>query len=694
MRFVFGDIIVDCEQVKLTKLAKHIECEPRVFDLLVYFCNHPQQAISRVELVTEVWAGRIVSDAAVNRAVGELRKLVEDNPSSPQWIKTVSKVGYQLAVTPTLITNQLTSNKQSTDIIQTKTIQADSTKATVDEVNFNENHLLKSKWFWLVIVFVLLIVFAYKVLTASKSTETFEVVSRNPLTFTMGNAFNASYNVKNSTLVYLHREDADSNTQIFIKKANNAAIALSQDDYYYTDVIYGADGFIYATRLNNLQQRHCEIVTIEPVTNRYSPIVDCGKGVVTQLVFDDKERRLIYRTRKSISEPYAIHSYQLNTGRKQQITHPVQVGNNTGDYIFAISPDNQTLAIVEYNSDDVDSIKLVDLNDNHIIANAPFIDNVSGLIWRSDNLILTSNSKGLFEFNRKDFTLVTKEHSDQFSRLALGADNHSILTERGQTTVNIFSYSKHQNVSKALTTSNGISLNPTLGNRSNILAFKSNRTGKNEIYIQIEGQAAFIAEFEGTIDYIGGMAWSPKDEQLVVSINSFLYLYSLGNNRWKRLAEHYTSVHQVAFVQESIMFSAEVDGQWNIWKLSLKNGQVEQVTTKGGYSVQGNSSKVYLTKFNHNGLYQLDLDTGIESIIIEGFPISGWRHWQLRDDKIYYLLDKKYKELNLITENEKVLHSFEGRTPISCNTAYQHDFFSCEQVELSTSNIWQFQLRD
>jgi len=478
-----------------------------------------------------------------------------------------------------------------------------------------------------------------------------------------------------------------------MRKAEDAAKAISHDNYYYTDVLHGPDGFIYATRLNNLQQRHCEIVVLELTTKRFSPIMDCGKGVITQLVFDDKKRRLIYRSRASISEPYAIYSYQLDTGRKQQITHPKQVGNNTGDYIFAISIDNQTLATVEYSSDDVDKIKLIDLNDNHVIATIPFIDDVHGLVWRSDDQILASNSEGLFEFNVKKLSLVAKEQSDQFGSLALGADNRSIYSERGQTTVNIFSYAQHPVAVKALTKSSGLSLSPILGNRSNILAFKSDRSGEKEIYIQAEGQSAFIAEFEGSIAYINGMAWSPKDDKLVASINSVLYLYSMETKNWERLAEQYTRIHQVAFVQESIMFSAEVNGQWNIWKLSVSSKQIKQITTKGGYSIQGNSSKVYLTKFNHNGLYQLDLNTGIESTLIEAFPISGWRRWQLRDDKIYYLLNKKYKELNLITNTEKVLHNFEGRTPITCNTSYQHDFFACEQVESSNSNIWQFQLQ-
>jgi transcriptional activator of cad operon len=689
MRFVFDNIVVDSEQVTITKHATKLECEPRVFELLVYFCEHPKQAISREELIAKVWKGRIVSDAAVNRAVGELRKLLEDNPASPCLINTVSKVGYRLAIIPTRLDSQSADkDKQQTMLVENA--QTENLNTPTLALNQGPKRTLNGKWFWFVAAFAFLVVFVYQAKEKYKKTETFEILADQPITTTMGSAFNPFYHAKTNRLFYLYRSDIGAYAQLYMQKGSATAQAISEDDYYYTDVLYANDGFIYASRLTNLQQRGCEIVKIDLVTKRQSPIVDCGKGVVTQLAFDEKQRRLVYRSRTSISEPYALYSIQLETGRKQQLTHPEQVGNNTGDYVFAISSDSQTLAVVEYRGDDVDTIKLVDLNDNKIITRVPFMNNVYGLIWRSDNKILVSSDDGLFEFNTDNLTMLSKHISDQFGHITLGHNNQTILTERSQLTINIFSYFKDE--TKSLTASRGSNISPLLGHHSNMLAFKSNKTGEKEIYIQPEGQSAFIAEYEKTIGYIEAMAWSPKDDLLVASIDNAIYLYSLEERSWKSIAEDYTRVHHVTFVQDSIMFSAEVDGKWNIWKLSLEDGHTKQITTKGGYSVQGNDKMVYFTKFNQDGLYQLDLMTGIESTLIEGFPIIGWRHWQLREDKIYYLLDKSYNELDLTTGVERVIHRFEGRKPFSCNMSYQHDFFACEQVELSTSNIWEFTL--
>lgn len=711
MRFAFGDIVVDSVQVQLSKNGKQLECEPRVFELLLYLCQHPQKAISRAELVEQVWGGRIVSDAAINRAVGELRKLVEESPSSPQWIKTVSKIGYQLSIIPSLAetpdiigikpANVIQASPLNVDIKLTKILNRNEDEAELSYDSLSPNiakfqklNVFASRPAWLIAILtlVLMIIIAFQSLVPTSPLKKQGITARHPVTSLMGSAFNPFYHIDKNLLFFLYRSDADSYAQIYMQDDSGSTQAVSNDDFYYTDVLYGHDGYLYASRLNNLQQRHCEIVKIDPETKQISSIINCGERVVTQLAYDESKRRLIYQFRASISEPYALYSYQLDTGRKQQLTHPDQKGNNLGDYAFSLSPDNTRLAVIEYRGDDIDKLKLVDLNDNHIITSSPFIDDVSGLIWRSDNHIFASNKDGLFEFNTNNLAVEVKEHSDQFGRLAHGADINSILTERSQTTINLFSFSTHSSSVAALTSNSGLNLSPALGNRSNILAFRSNRTGEEQLYIQPETSGVFNSKFNSTIEHISAMSWSPNDDKLVASINNTLYLYTLETSQWQRLAKQFTQVHHVTFAETSILFSAEVEGQWNIWQLVLDSGQIKQVTHKGGYSVQSDGKYVYYTKFNQAGLYKLNLETDVESVLIAAFPIAGWRHWQLRDNKLYYLLNKAYRALNLNSGDEHVIHKFNGRTPDSCNMAYQHELFACDQIELSNSNIWKFQL--
>lgn len=698
MKFVFGNVEVDTVQVKLTKHESPLECEPRVFELLVYFCLHPQEAISRAELVEHVWGGRIVSDAAVNRAVGELRKLVEDKPSSPQWIKTVSKVGYQLTQVPTIVDAQSSvnsANEVATELSDLNTAsKPEKSRLIIDAGLIQKSDVTHSLFSWSTLLWstLLLVVVAtaYHLFSPVKKLE--GVLSRQPVTSLMGSAFNPFYQAKSSKLVFLYKADKDSKAQLYMQEGSNAPQAISHDDFYYTDVLYGPDGYVYASRLDNLQQRSCDIIRIDPDNQEITPLLSCGKRVVTQLVFDEKRRRLIYRSRPTISEPYAIYSFQLDTDARQQLTLPAQKGNNLGDYIFSLSPNSQTLAVIEYRNEGVDELKLIDLNDNQVIAKHSFLDNVFGLHWRSESLILGANSAGLYEFNINNKLLVALEKSDQFGRLSQGSDPESVLTERSQITVNLFAFSRNKDELSSLTTSSGVSNGIVLGHGSNIFAFISDRTGEEIIYIKPENGTEFSSEFVEPINYVAAMAWSPKDDSLVASINDALYLYSMADGQWTRLAKEFTQIHHVAFAKESVLFSAEVNGLWNIWQLSLTDGETKQITTQGGYSVQGDGYKVFFTKFNQAGLYQLDPTTGKESLLINDFPIAGWRHWQLSNNKLYYLLGKDYKELELDSDNTTLIHRFKGRVPQSCNMAYLGDFFACDIIELSSSNIWQLNL--
>src|SRR5271156_3257689 len=51
--------------------------EPRVMQVLVVLARMDGQVVSRGELIESCWDGRIVSEDAINRCIGRLRRLTE-----------------------------------------------------------------------------------------------------------------------------------------------------------------------------------------------------------------------------------------------------------------------------------------------------------------------------------------------------------------------------------------------------------------------------------------------------------------------------------------------------------------------------------------------------------------------------------------------------------------------------------------
>ncbi len=94
--FVFGEISVDFRKAEVTKGGQQLELSAREFKLLKYFIEHRGAALTRDELLNEVWGyNAMPSTRTVDVHVAWLRQKLEDNPRHPQYIHTVHGLGYK-----------------------------------------------------------------------------------------------------------------------------------------------------------------------------------------------------------------------------------------------------------------------------------------------------------------------------------------------------------------------------------------------------------------------------------------------------------------------------------------------------------------------------------------------------------------------------------------------------------------------
>jgi two-component system, OmpR family, alkaline phosphatase synthesis response regulator PhoP len=92
----FGDISVDFRKAEVVKGGQTLELSAREFKLLKYFVEHRTAALTRDELLNEVWGyNAMPSTRTVDVHVAWLRQKLEDNPRHPQYILTVHGLGYK-----------------------------------------------------------------------------------------------------------------------------------------------------------------------------------------------------------------------------------------------------------------------------------------------------------------------------------------------------------------------------------------------------------------------------------------------------------------------------------------------------------------------------------------------------------------------------------------------------------------------
>ncbi len=93
----FGRFQVDKHAAELNVDGKVVECSAQLFQLLLFFCEHPNYVFSKEEIYEKVWGAPAYNgdDNTVMVHIRKLREKIELDPSNPKYIKTVRGLGYK-----------------------------------------------------------------------------------------------------------------------------------------------------------------------------------------------------------------------------------------------------------------------------------------------------------------------------------------------------------------------------------------------------------------------------------------------------------------------------------------------------------------------------------------------------------------------------------------------------------------------
>lgn len=95
MVYRFGRFHADDETFRLTADGEPISLEPKTLRLLLYLVQNPGRLLRKQEILDAVWADAAVTENALTRAVGLLRKALDDDSREPRFIETVPTAGYR-----------------------------------------------------------------------------------------------------------------------------------------------------------------------------------------------------------------------------------------------------------------------------------------------------------------------------------------------------------------------------------------------------------------------------------------------------------------------------------------------------------------------------------------------------------------------------------------------------------------------
>lgn len=85
----------DRHAYRVVRDGETVAISPKHLDLLLHLLDHAGDLVTKEALLDAIWPDANVTDNALTQAVSELRQVLGDDPSNPQFIKTVARRGYR-----------------------------------------------------------------------------------------------------------------------------------------------------------------------------------------------------------------------------------------------------------------------------------------------------------------------------------------------------------------------------------------------------------------------------------------------------------------------------------------------------------------------------------------------------------------------------------------------------------------------
>jgi DNA-binding winged helix-turn-helix (wHTH) protein len=92
-RFYLGEWLVEPEQSRLVRGSEAAKLDPKAVQVLSFLAEHPNEVLTKEQIIDSVWDGAFVSDEVLTTAIWGLRKALGDDAKEPHYIQTIPRRG-------------------------------------------------------------------------------------------------------------------------------------------------------------------------------------------------------------------------------------------------------------------------------------------------------------------------------------------------------------------------------------------------------------------------------------------------------------------------------------------------------------------------------------------------------------------------------------------------------------------------
>lgn len=655
--YKFADFTLNATAKVLLAKGEPVKLARKAVETLLVLVEHPDQVLTKEELIEAIWQGRVVDEANLIQNIAVIRRTLGVKAGQPGFIETFPGRGYRL-LGPILAEEEALHGPERLALSSdpaTKAVGFDLTP--VPPLSTSPPRVTKRWLPWLAlsaIVLILAVLALLRLLPKHEPSSSNESFRRTAVARLGGKEFQPAISAGGSHVAFVLDKQDGRPTRIWIKSAErDKPVVIGQAGWVYSSPAWSPDGKSLAYLRFRQDAGELAVATAEGTRERaVTKVFKTRYGLPNHhLDWSPDGRWLAVDDTTSAERPFSIFLVSVATGERRRITTPPD--DALGDVDPRFSPNGTSISFIRVFHRARQGLFTVAIADGKLRQLLREGSQISGQDWTADgkSILFGSNRSGEFRLWRKpadnanapilDWTGV---YGDAPIQLALARKAPALVYSVLQEDFNIWRLDLQGHAGAAerwtrIIDSSAQDASPQYSPNGKEICFRSDRTGQEQLWVsQADGSELQQVTKDTLRPSVG--RWSSDGQSIVFNDSREGDLYVAqrnGSGDWTTRAVGAKGTHPI--------FSP--DGKWiyagrmnRILKIPAGGGPETTLSiTKGlSFGPSPDGEAIYFVReLTGTTLWKLSIGSGVVSRVMDGLVPYCSSCWAVSTTGVYYL---------------------------------------------------------